>query len=1381
MPLPTQLRHPQTRDIPESEWNGLKHEIIRLCRENTLKKLVEVMMTQHGFEATEAQYEFRLKKWKIRSNLTIPEWQVILSIKDDLEEQNKAARIHLSGMELDQRRIRKGRAQCNSSGHRSLRKRSNYGFLEQVVISVQRSPSVWTPLESCDGPAYEKFRTACANSNKGPESGVRPRSIVAANQVDLRHNIDRTNMSLNTLVEGPDSASQPLCPSTSHQALVPYPGHASQVSHSYSETELVLSNTLPDQLLLFGSHPLLQNRGEVRRSDQNVPSPKPSWIVDPHSFDHISSHRSMSLNSSVVGYDLSMDKPWNFCLTGGPQQQKIAQPFIQQDNRNTEVMFLGDALLKTLTETILTSGVAGLNEIPLINIIRYLHKPGSLNSIFRRLYGFSQHVCKSLIIKLFWAAIEAEDCRALKCLLENEFIAARDMVALKYVRFDHNRERYDEATALHRAMVFENPQLLSILVQAGAFCSPLSLEDFLIERLHGYNNEAICSPENSAQIAQLLLRAGALATAKCVSLALVEARYTTLVHTLVDHLTPATSVDLLSSNTLRLAILNSDETLAIELASKFLHAVQQHDGTFEENPKGETEVLIEAAHAEYFQFIEVFGTPKATEHLTIHWGQVLSVAIRKRNPKLVRMVLLMNPNLNEPPHLIDFKYYQLDRVKTTSYAEAVRARNDEIVILIEQSHDFYSQLMTNNAAQYALDAAASVGNITIMRRLLSKLSVEWHVDTLDLSATMTRAILDGNTDIFWLLINQGVDLHLACWDRPDPFTPNPFSASLLQQNSEVFFGLMAAGPVYAYDCLYSDSFSRYCGDYSYLLDLAILWKDKKVLAALGDIVVSPGDQETEGFCYLFPDPVIAILRENREEILDFLVLERILTRESLTDLFFLAIPLGDADFLGRLIACGADPFQHPNSILHKVDRLFDKGSGPGSVLGRNKHIFDSMLLKVKWILLDLAKGTPHMSSWAELILITALKSGEHGLTHVTDLLESDLVSRQVDRVDRVDRSCINSENFLEMDDWYILNHADQHVGVFRKLAETGWFRSLSTRFLHQALHIGNYELAKLCIGHEANVEGDITLGPDRRLLSPLHRAVREESVELIMLLLGNGADIRRYGKGGICSLAIAIETGNLHIVKLLLAYGADINRSRDGGMTLLAKATRATNLEITRLLIEHGATIKGPAIHVPDPLSPYFGSITLLQTAIIAGSLEILKLLVAKGLDVNETQFNGNRTALQRAVECNKLDMVNFLIAEGADVNAKASYGAGATAFQLAAINGNCLIASCLLENDADMHAPPAKVHGRLPLEGAAEQGQILMIDFLHQNGYHFEEAECKRAIKFAEENHHPICVERIQEIMQSNIHLDGQIEIEMTKIGALESAKTMFNGLDFT
>ncbi|KAI0188926.1 ankyrin repeat-containing domain protein [Xylaria flabelliformis] len=160
---------------------------------------------------------------------------------------------------------------------------------------------------------------------------------------------------------------------------------------------------------------------------------------------------------------------------------------------------------------------------------------------------------------------------------------------------------------------------------------------------------------------------------------------------------------------------------------------------------------------------------------------------------------------------------------------------------------------------------------------------------------------------------------------------------------------------------------------------------------------------------------------------------------------------------------------------------------------------------------------------------------------------------------------------------------------------------------------------------------------------------------------------------------------------------------------------------------------------------------TVFLLAIQTERAEIIELLIKRGAEVNkQARFGIMHTPLQKAAELNNMKIVGLLLKYGAEVNASPATFGGATALQFAAIHGNCDLAMTLVEHGARLDVPPSKgSHGRWPLEGAAENGRLDMIQLLWDtNNGPFDDKQCQKAMRLAEYYGHFGCKDLIMELM---------------------------------
>lgn len=113
--------------------------------------------------------------------------------------------------------------------------------------------------------------------------------------------------------------------------------------------------------------------------------------------------------------------------------------------------------------------------------------------------------------------------------------------------------------------------------------------------------------------------------------------------------------------------------------------------------------------------------------------------------------------------------------------------------------------------------------------------------------------------------------------------------------------------------------------------------------------------------------------------------------------------------------------------------------------------------------------------------------------------------------------------------------------------------------------------------------------PSTGLAGPIHEAALTGDVELMEMLIDNGADVDARDVHGYTPLLLAIQEGNTDIAKTLIANGADVNARAvsDGGndVTPLYLSIILGRGAVESLLRGHGATGPQAPVYVP-PTSP---------------------------------------------------------------------------------------------------------------------------------------------------------------------------------------------------
>jgi len=192
--------------------------------------------------------------------------------------------------------------------------------------------------------------------------------------------------------------------------------------------------------------------------------------------------------------------------------------------------------------------------------------------------------------------------------------------------------------------------------------------------------------------------------------------------------------------------------------------------------------------------------------------------------------------------------------------------------------------------------------------------------------------------------------------------------------------------------------------------------------------------------------------------------------------------------------------------------------------------------------------------------------------------------------------------------------------------------------LHPALWVaalmGQTEAARQLLSVGANTEEQGGTAPFQS--TPLQVASRRGHVELVELLLENGADVTVNVGGGRTILHEAARRGLGAISQLLLQHGADVSARDNRGFTPLDAVAMEGREEVAVVLFQHGADVSGQDIL----------AMTALSWAAHQGHVALVRVLIAHRANVS-AKDNMGLTAEDYATSQSHPHVVALLQAPG--------------------------------------------------------------------------------------------------------------------------------------
>lgn len=204
--------------------------------------------------------------------------------------------------------------------------------------------------------------------------------------------------------------------------------------------------------------------------------------------------------------------------------------------------------------------------------------------------------------------------------------------------------------------------------------------------------------------------------------------------------------------------------------------------------------------------------------------------------------------------------------------------------------------------------------------------------------------------------------------------------------------------------------------------------------------------------------------------------------------------------------------------------------------------------------------------------------------------------------------------------------------------------------------------------------------------------------------------VHATGRGGLTPLFIAISAGNLDMVRLLVENGAAVRVNDNNLRSPIHFANWAGNREMVDLLLEKGAVVDTRAI----------GGATPLIHSSLNNNFEMSRHLIERGADIH-TQCNSLTTPLYFAVLNNNREYHDFLLEAGAEVDIPDFLDR--TPLAIAVRDGNPDMTKSLIQNGADPFRKDPRT-GQSLLHLAAIEGHADVLGILLQAGLSVEERD---------------------------------------------------------
>ncbi len=193
--------------------------------------------------------------------------------------------------------------------------------------------------------------------------------------------------------------------------------------------------------------------------------------------------------------------------------------------------------------------------------------------------------------------------------------------------------------------------------------------------------------------------------------------------------------------------------------------------------------------------------------------------------------------------------------------------------------------------------------------------------------------------------------------------------------------------------------------------------------------------------------------------------------------------------------------------------------------------------------------------------------------------------------------------------------------------------------IHELAQKGDLEGVKAVI--EQNP--DLVNAKDNDGRTPLHWACRGVHLDVVKLLVENGADVDAEDNNKVVPLHSLATRNSAEAMEILIAKGANVDAASYGGNTALHYAGMNGAADALAVLVKKGADLE---------IKEDYGRTPLVLCARERGGPRAIRILLEGGADVNSRDKFG-ASALDLAAWRGKKEVVDILLDAGADIPSK--------------------------------------------------------------------------------------------------------------------------------